>query len=385
MPTHTLEDLQSMSDQELRQVNPHDLIEPEQTTEPETVPTHDTEAAPQEVDTPTDETSASEPERNEPVDEPANGNVSSQEQGEANVFGEQSAKDATNQSNNPEKNPLEKLLENPSDLSTEQKVQWYEAVTSGFRAAGSQVKVSSPEEAIRLMQQGVDYHRKMNQLQPMRKAWKLLEENNLTDESSLAFLVDVHNKDPEAIAKLIKDSGIETYDLPDDVSGYTPKQGFANDNQILVDDTVAEALTTPHGQRAMNVIMSEWDPQSKQYFADNPAEINALSEHVRTGVFDHLNQILTTQRALGNVPPHLNNIQAYLELYSAYKARETQQKQQEASKVVTTVSPKQAAVNPAAKAAAPSGGSPSSNKVATKNFLEMSTEEFMAYQKSVKG
>ena len=65
MPTHTLEDLQSMSDQELRQVNPHDLIEPEQTTEPETVPTHDTEAAPQEVDTPTDETSASEPERND--------------------------------------------------------------------------------------------------------------------------------------------------------------------------------------------------------------------------------------------------------------------------------------------------------------------------------
>lgn len=89
----------------------------------------------------------------------------------------------------------------------------YEQITAPFKANGREMKVESPEEAVRLMQQGANYVKKMQALKPHLKMVRMLENNGLLDEGRLNFLIDVSRKDPGAIKKLLKDANIDPMDL----------------------------------------------------------------------------------------------------------------------------------------------------------------------------
>ena len=41
----------------------------------------------------------------------------------------------------------------------------------------------------------------------------MLENAGITDENQLAYLIDLSNKNPQAIQKLVKDSGIDPLDM----------------------------------------------------------------------------------------------------------------------------------------------------------------------------
>ena len=76
---------------------------------------------------------------------------------------------------------------------------FFKQVMAPFKANGRTIELKSPDEAIRLMQMGAGYGRKIQDLQPHLKVLRMLEKNELLDENKLSFLIDVNAKNPEAI------------------------------------------------------------------------------------------------------------------------------------------------------------------------------------------
>ena len=89
----------------------------------------------------------------------------------------------------------------------------YERLTQPFKANGKEIKVNSVEDAVELMQMGANYSKKMAALKPHLKLIKMLDKHGLMDESKLSYLIDLNGKNPEAIAKLVKDSGLDPMEM----------------------------------------------------------------------------------------------------------------------------------------------------------------------------
>src|SRR5690606_38757650 len=82
-----------------------------------------------------------------------------------------------------------------------------------FKANGKEMVVDNVDDAVALMQMGANYNKKMAALKPNLKLLKLLENNNLLSEEKIGFLIDLDKKNPAAIGKLLKDSGIDPLDV----------------------------------------------------------------------------------------------------------------------------------------------------------------------------
>ena len=89
----------------------------------------------------------------------------------------------------------------------------YQRLLAPFKANGKDIQVTSVDEALTLMQMGANYNKKMAALKPNLKVLKLLDTHGLLDENELNFLIDLKEKNPKAIMKLVKDSGIDPMEM----------------------------------------------------------------------------------------------------------------------------------------------------------------------------
>ena len=191
----------------------------------------------------------------------------------------------------------------------------YEEVIAPFKANGKMIQVQTPEEAKQLMQMGANYTRKMQDIAPYRKQLLMLENAGITDENQLAFLIDLSNKNPQAIQKLVKDSGIDPLDI--DVEGEAAYQ--VGNHHIVTDQEVAfrtvldEVCTTESGQEAIQVINS-WDQASKQMLWDNPDAISLIHQQMDNGIFAQIVGEIERQRVLGNIPVTTPFLQVYTQV-----------------------------------------------------------------------
>lgn len=276
--------------------------------------------------------------------------------------------------------PKETKATEPKDVDVgvlTSKAAMLDTIFGEFKANGRTMKVSTPEEVIQLMQMGANYQKKMADLQPMRKVHKLLEQNGLLDEAKLALAIDLVNKKPEAIAKLLKDSEIDAYNLPD-ADTYSPTNTYIPDSTIAIEDVISDLRATESGNRTLHVITQEWDVNSQGYFADNPNEMRILQQHIESGMFDKVMDIVHRENTLGRIPSGCSMIDAYrtvaAELFKAPPVTEN------VAKPITrkTVAPKQEQPNTARKAAAtPTGNITESTELDLDALSKMSDAEFV--------
>ena len=247
-----------------------------------------------------------------------------------------------------------------------------------FKANGRDIKIDSVDEAIKLMQQGANYNKKMAALKPSVKVLKMLENNGLLDEQKITYLIDLDKKNPDAISKLIKESGIDPLDVnTQEEPKYTPGNYSVSDAQVNLDAVLDSIEHTPTYNRTMTVILDEWDDNSKRALANEPNLIPLINEHVANGIFDTIASEMMKQRALGNLSG-LSDLQAYeaigkqLAAQGAFNKKPTQQP--------VEVKPKVPAQDDTERAAKRKAASPSKQTQATKepdlNPLSMSDEEF---------
>ena len=178
----------------------------------------------------------------------------------------------------------------------------YMKIMAPFRANGKTMNIDSAEDAVQLMQMGANYAQKMTALKPNLKLMKMLENNSLLDEAKLSFLIDLDKKNPDAIQKLIKDSGIDPLDVDtSDKTTYQPNTYTVHDKEIELDSVLEEIQDTPSYSKTIDVVSNKWDEASRKIIVENPQIIRVINEHIANGIYDQIVAVMEKERALGRL------------------------------------------------------------------------------------
>lgn len=263
----------------------------------------------------------------------------------------------------------------------------YEKVMAPFKANGKMITPRSPEEAISLMQMGANYTRKMQDIQPFRKVMLMLQNNGLMDEDKLSYLIDLDKKNPDAIKKLLKDSGTDPMDFnPEDEVNYQSGNHRVTDKEAAFATELDDLKSTPEGQATLGVISQTWDNASKDALFENRGLLQTIQAQRENGIYDIISNEVNRLTMLGQVPAGTPFLQAYnqvgnlLSQQGAFNQLGNAVQPEPAKPVVTPVvrvaQPKQTLANSEqANAASPSRAAP--RKAATiVNPLAMSDEDF---------
>lgn len=261
----------------------------------------------------------------------------------------------------------------------------YNKIMAPLKANGKTIELQSPEEAIQLMQMGANYTKKMQAIQPHRKILQMLENNGLLDDGKLSYLIDLDKKNPEAIKKLIKDSGIDPLQIDTEAeSTYIQGNHRVSDEEAGFVSQLDDLKSTQEGTKTLQAI-NTWDQASKEVLWKNPELMGTIHIQRENGIYDVINNEVERRRVLGSIPTHVSFLNAYKlvgdELDAKGAFAHLVQKQQvpgEKVPVATRVAqPKPVVKNgDKASAAAPTRSSPKVTKPFV-NPLSMSDEQFM--------
>jgi len=190
-----------------------------------------------------------------------------------------------------------------------------------FKANGKEMAVDNVDDAVALMQMGANYNKKMAALKPNLKLLKLLENNNLLSEEKLSFLIDLDKKNPAAISKLLKDSGIDPLDVDvEKANEYAPKPYTVDEREIELDTVLEEIQDTPVYSKTVSVVSNKWDAASKQVVANNPQLLKVINDHMASGVYDLISSEIERERMFGRLKG-LSDIEAYRQVGDSIQAR----------------------------------------------------------------
>jgi hypothetical protein len=179
-------------------------------------------------------------------------------------------------------------------------LDFYNKVTAPFKADGKDLQIRSPEDAVRLMQMGVNYSRRMQEMKPLRAQNEMLKAQGLDDPVKLNFMIDVMKGKPEAIQKLLKDSKIDPIDI--DVSKdvpYKPDNYQVDPKTMAFREAIETTLAAEGGSELIKEINSSWDDTSKEALRDQPAIFQNLLDQKKSGVYVKIKKELDYQRTMG--------------------------------------------------------------------------------------
>lgn len=247
------------------------------------------------------------------------------------VQDEEQSEDQVNTEDNEEDENKEELKENNvyvenNDNSSESsdKIQkdtnnetpdyegFYKRVMAPFKANGKSIQLNSPEEAIALMQKGVDYTRKMQDIARYRKPMMMLEKANLLNEDQISFFIDLSNGNQEAIRKLLKDKGIDTLDLPsdDEPINYQAGSHKISDTEVELTEQVKELQVQDGGPEFLKEVLG-YDQQSRNSIYAEPKILSILFNQKKSGIYQQIADEVERRRVLGEIPPDVPFINAY--------------------------------------------------------------------------
>ena len=191
---------------------------------------------------------------------------------------------------------------------------FYDQVMAPFKANGKEVKLQSPDEAVRLMQMGANYTKKLQALQPSLKLLKMLENNGLMDEGKLTYLIDLDKKNPQAIQKFIKESGVDPLEIDTAAEpAYTPGNHKVSDAEMAFQTTLDELMLDPAGQNTVVTVNKTWDAESKKVLLKEPGVLQAIHDQRQSGVYDKISNEVERRKMLGLI----NLSQPFVHVYLA--------------------------------------------------------------------
>lgn len=229
--------------------------------------------------------------------------------GEDDDVTEESDEDESDEDKKPKEKEEDSDKEKEGELSDAEK-QLAKLFTP-FKANGREIKVDSVDDAIQLMQMGANYSKKMAAMKPGLRVLKMLEQHGLMEEGKLSFLIDISKKNPEAISKLLKDSGLDPLDIDLDKSDeYKPGTYNVSDSEIAVESILDEIKDTASYRRTLDIVSNKWDESSRQVIVQNPELIKVINDHVGDGTYDKIHAEMEKERMLGRLSG-VSDLQAY--------------------------------------------------------------------------
>lgn len=293
--------------------------------------------------------------------------------------------------NKPSKSEADDKPGSTDSTATNESVDYekaYKELMAPFKANGREIQVKSIDDIKQLMQMGANYNKKMQALKPNMRLLKMLENNGLLDESKLSFLIDLDKKNPDAISKLIKESGVNPLDIDEEkANGYKSNNYSVSDKEVELDDVLRNIEDTPTFQKTLTIVGKEWDETSRNTVAQMPQLIELINTHVERGIYDIISKEIESERAMGRLKG-LSDFDAYRQVGDAINARggfdhlapkENQGQQNPTKAGVVTPNPKKVdedKLKDKRRAAGASRSAPVQKVPEDFNVLALSDEEF---------
>ena len=181
-----------------------------------------------------------------------------------------------------------------------------------IKANGKNLKLDNVDDVIRLVQMGANYNLKMAGIKEQIPFLKMLERNNLLDESKLSYLIDLHEGKQGAIARLLKEHNVDLYDFDTDTEkAYIPQNRAVSMQEIQIEDAIKEISTSDKFLDTMKVIQEVWDEPSRDVIREDPEKIKILNEHIESGIYAAVQTEIERMQLLGNIPDNVPAIQVY--------------------------------------------------------------------------
>lgn len=215
----------------------------------------------------------------------------------------------------------------------------YDYIMQPFKAAGKEFQLRDFHEARSLMQQGIDYTKKQQQLKPRLMEMRALENNGMLG-ANLNYAIDLFQGKPEAVAKLIKERNIDINSLQgtsdkdewgnpipgsEKTDSYIPTDHRISDAQYELENTIQELKQSPKYDVISKYLSGVDDASGKHYF-QNPKDLVALKNFVESGIHDEIIKEIDYLRAVNN--PNVAGLSDY-DLYNQVGRALLQQKYQQ--------------------------------------------------------
>ena len=264
-----------------------------------------------------------------------------------------------------------------------------------FKANGKEYEFTEDEikaQFPKIFGQAMDYTKKMQSIKPWRKTIDAIEQAQLNHDD-VNLMIDVLKGDKDAIAEVIKRTGVDALDLDTENSKYVAKDYGRDDNTLALRDVIEEISADKEYETTHKILSKEWDDKSWKVLSSNPEMIKLLHVDVKSGMFQKLQPMAEKFKLYDRGSK--SDLEYYEDAARAY-AQEMRQMQQanvqreaEASrtreidavkaKQQKVVSNKEAA--PARKAATPVKKTAGVKKVV--DYLDESEEAFEEWYKKV--
>lgn len=173
--------------------------------------------------------------------------------------------------------------ETPKEVVEEPVEESIEPNTYTIKADGKEYNFTLDELKI-AASKGINYTQKTTALKPYRNMIKAMQDNGV-NENDINMLIDIKKGNKEALSKLVKDTNVDPYDLPEDVSNYQPNEYRQSEQSLEIAETIDALRAEPEFSRTSQVI-ANLDNQSKEFLSSRPNMIAELHTSIKNGEFD---------------------------------------------------------------------------------------------------
>ena len=198
-----------------------------------------------------------------------------------------------------------------------------------YKANGKEFEFSDEEifdQFGKVFGQAMNYTQKMQAIAPYRGMISALQEQGMTD-SDVNLMIDVLKGDKNAIAAVLKRTGVDALELEsDNAQEYRPKSYGRNETELAIQEVVDEIAKDPEYNVTAFVIEKQWDDRSRKTFVDKPELIRELHLDVKNGVYDIVSPRMLKMKVLDG--GRRSDIEYYVAAGQQYYAEQRAQNEQ---------------------------------------------------------
>ena len=162
-----------------------------------------------------------------------------------------------------------------------------------FKANGREYEFSEDEVRMqfpKIFGQAMDYTKKMQAIKPWRKTIDAIEGAQLSHED-VNLMIDVLKGDKDAVAAVLKRTGVDALELDVEQSRYVPKDYGRDDKALAVKDVIDEISADAEYNTTYKILSKEWDDGSFREMTSDPELIKLLHIDVKSGMYDRVQPI----------------------------------------------------------------------------------------------
>lgn len=217
------------------------------------------------------------------------------------------------------------------ETKTEAETQKAQKLT--FKANGQEYNFTEQEikeQFPRIFGQAMDYTKKMQAIKPYRKTIDAIEQANLKHED-INLMIDVLKGDKDAVAEVLKRTGVDALELDTDESKYVAKDYGRDETALELDDVINDINKDAEYAVTSNILGKQWDDASWKEMSSNPRMIKQLHMDVQSGMYDKVAPIMNKMKVFeGGTRTDLEYYKEAAKVYFSELQAEEQAQAQEA-------------------------------------------------------